>query len=174
VRPNAAGQVVETKEEGSMTVRSMTVRSSLIVFLLAGTGWLVAATSRSPSTGANCGRLDVDWSVEHGDSTYRLRGRYSIASLSGHFMTSISSDAEPDATAVSLCVPEGLYRVTLEPGYTLERVEADAVAGVPAWLVSPNPVVVTAKQGQPASMSLSLVDLPGMAAEPEATCMNGS
>jgi hypothetical protein len=173
--------VLETREESII----MTVRSWLLMFLLTGTGLLVAATNPSPWLGHDCGRLDVAWSVDRGDYSYRLRGRYSIASLGGDFVTSIASDADGDGMGADRCVPPGLYRVTLEPGYTLERVEAEttddvrpALIGesveVPAWLVSPNPVVLTAKQGRRASMGLSLVDLPAAAPDPEATCMSGS
>jgi hypothetical protein len=160
----------------------VTIRSSFSVLLLMITGLLLAAMSRSPWT-EDCGRLAFDWSVEHGDHTYRLRGQYSIASLSGRFATAVSSD--DDREGAELCVPPGLYSVALEPGYTLERVEAhtagevraasEGEAGqlVPALLVS-NPVVVTAQAGHVAAMSLSLVDMAGTSSEPEPTCMSGS
>jgi hypothetical protein len=88
-------------------------------------------------------------------------------------VTSLSNDATPDASSSSVDVPTGLYRVTLEPGYTLERF-GDTVEVVPVSLVSPHPVVILAKEGRIAPLGLSLVDMPGTAAEPEETCMNGS
>jgi len=149
------------------------IRYLLTAFLLVGAGLLVATASRSPGMADHQARLDVNWRLDRGDYTYRLRGRYSIASLSDGFAASISNDATPGASSSSIEVPTGLYRVTLEPGYTLERV-GDGVEVVPASLVSPNPVVIMAKEGRIAPLGLSLVDMPAAAAEPEETCMNGS
>jgi hypothetical protein len=161
------------------------IRYWLLGFLLMGAGLFVAA-SRSPGMADQRARLDVNWSFDRGDYTYRLRGRYSFASLSDDFATSISNAAEPGSSRSSIDLPAGTYRVTLEPGYTLERIEMGAgaqargvlgggtVEVVPASLVSPNPVVITAQGGRIAPLGLSLVDMPGMAADPEATCMDGS
>lgn len=149
------------------------IRYLLTAFLLVGAGLLVATATRSPWMADHPARLDVNWRFERSDYSYRLRGQYSIASLSGDFVTSLSNDATPDASSSSIDVPTGLYRVTLEPGYTLERF-GDTVEVVPASLVSPNPVVIMAKEGRSVPLGLSLVDMPGTTAEPEETCMNGS
>jgi hypothetical protein len=157
-----------------------------IVFLLVGACLLVAAASRWPWLADDRARLAVNWMSDRGDYAYRLRGRYSIASVSEGYVTSISNDTRSDATASYIDVPVGLYRVTLEPGYTLERfvspsadaarrgLVGDSVEVVPASLVSPNPVLVMATEGHIAPLRPSLVDMPGTATEPEATCMNGS
>lgn len=170
-----------TEEEEIVPIRYLPM-----LLLVAGAGLLLAVASRSPWLADTHARLDVDWTFERGDYTYRLRGRYSVASTSGDFVTSISNDATPGTTGSHIDVPTGLYRVTLQPGYTLERfVTQPALATrgalvdstvevVPASLVSPNPVLLMAKEGRVAPLRLSLVDMPGLAAEPEATCMNGS
>jgi hypothetical protein len=148
-------------------------RYLLTAGLLVGAALLVAAASRSsPWLADHQARLDVNWRLDRGDYSYRLRGQYSIASLSDDFVTSVSNDATPDAAGSQLYVPSGLYRVTLEPGYTLERV-GNTVEVVPASLVSPNPVVIMAKEGRTTALGLSLVDMPATTVEPEEACMNG-
>lgn len=160
---------------GTEASESVPLRYLLLALLLVGAGLILAAASRSPWMADHPARLDVRWRLDHGGYTYRLNGRYSIASLNGGFATTLSNDTYAASSSVE--VPTGLYRVTLEPGYTLERFAAADAAGVevvPASLVSPNPVVVLAKNGRIAPLGLSLVDMPGTAVEPEATCMNGS
>jgi hypothetical protein len=157
-----------------------------MVFLLVGACLLTAALRPSSWVGSDRARLSVHWRFDRGDYTYLLRGRYSVTRLSDGHVTSLANDSGSDLGASYIDVPTGLYRVALQPGYTLERFatpSADAAQGgfaagsgevVPASLVSPNPVVVTATEGRIAPLRLSLVDMPGTAPEPEATCMNGS
>jgi hypothetical protein len=162
---------------GTEARESVPFRYLLMALLLVGACLILAGASRSPWMVDHPARLDVRWRLDRDGYTYRLNGRYSISSLRGGFATSLSNEADPGATASSVSVPTGLYRVTLEPGYTLERFAAEAADGVevvPASLVSPNPVVVMAKDGRIAPLGLSLVAMPATAVEPEATCMNGS
>jgi hypothetical protein len=170
---------------------TMSIRYFLITLPLVGAGLLALVGSNSPMLASmmpsgNPARLDVTWRVERGDHAYRLLGRYSIASVTGDFATSIASDPDLEATTSQVYIPKGLYSITLEPGYTLERVAAHArtaalgasdgaaVEAVPASLVSPNPLVVMAQPGGSLPIGLSLIDMPGTALDPTPTCMNGS
>jgi hypothetical protein len=130
--------------------------------------------------------LDFIWTVERGDYTYHLRGRYSIASMPRGFVTSVASTTERDAAVSHVYVPTGLYSLTLDTGYTLERLPARSSEGapettagefvktLPALLVSPNPLIVEAKEGRIAPIGLSLVDLSGVAGEDAPPCMDRS
>jgi hypothetical protein len=168
------------------TAGSVSIGYAFWSSLVLGTVLLVAATTGSLSTTPERARVAVSWSVARGDYVYRLRGRYSISSVTDNFTTSIANGQSPAATVSEISeieVPAGLYRVTLESGYSLER-SGEASAGeasaessvevVPAALLSQNPVLVSAEEGGVARLGLSLVDMPGTAAEPESTCMNGS
>lgn len=158
----------------------------LAALLLVSAGLLIAAASSSVWPHGAPARLQVTWMVERGDYVYRLRGRYSIAGVADDFVTSVASDANPNAATSDVYVPSGSYRVTLEGGYTLERSAAPAADGagegplgtssevVPASVLSANPAVVFATTGRVTRLGLSLVDMPGTVTEPEQTCMNGS
>jgi hypothetical protein len=171
------------------------IRYVLFALLLLGAGLLTAIASDSPSMSDQRARMTFTWMVERGDHTYRLRGRYTITSSSGEFTTSVASDGSLDAAVSSVDVPTGLYSVTLEAGFTLERIAARHGAAshgatgfgaapeptggafvepVPASLVSPNPVTVVAQQGRTAPVGLSLVNLSGAPEEHEASCMYGA
>jgi len=155
--------------------------SSLVAAIL-----LVAAASSAPGAPRATARMTVTWAAERGDYVYRLRGRYSIRGVSDDYATSIANDTSFGAATSDVYVPSGSYRVTLEAGYTLERSPAPSVAAVavapsdasvevvPASLLSGNPLVVFVETGRVARLGLSLVDMPGTAAEPEPTCLNGS
>ena len=157
----------------------------LAAFLLISAALLVASAASSAWPHRAPARLEEAWQVQHGDYVYWLRGRYSIAGLANDFLTTVGNDPGADATTSVVYVPRGMYRVTLEHGYTLERVAngptperceelvALASEAVPASLLS-NPVVILADAEHVTRLGLSLVDMPGTAAEPEPTCMNGS
>lgn len=165
---------------------SALLRGSSLAALVVGASLLAASGS---SGGGPCAPLAARWSADVGEHTYRLRGRYSIASLSGDGSASAASDgAGPAASAeeTDLCVPPGLYRVSLEPGYTLERSpvapgagedpggDSDAAEVVPALLVSPEPLLVSARAGRAATLRLAVVDVSTSTAEPEALCLSDS
>jgi len=168
------------------TAGSVSIGYALLSSLLLGSVLLVAAASGSLSMARERARVAVTWSVTRGDYVYRLRGRYSISSVTDGFATSIANDLSSRDTPSEVYVPAGLYNVTLEAGYTLERFAdpsaegaTDSLAGpsvevVPASLLSLNPVLVSAEAGSIARLGLALVDMPGTAAEPESTCMNGT
>lgn len=166
------------------TAGSVSIGYALSSSLLLGAVLLVAAVS-SLSMARERARVAVTWSVTRGDYVYHLRGRYSISSATDEFATSIDHDASSRSSLSEVDVPAGLYRVTLEAGYTLERsldlsAEApDHLVGasaevVPASLLSLNPMVVSVEEGGIARLGLSLIDMPGTAPEPESTCLNGS
>jgi hypothetical protein len=170
---------------GGSTAGSVSIGYALVSSLLLGSVLLVAAASSWLSMARERARVAVTWSVTRGDYVYRLRGRYSISSFTDGFATSIANDLSSQDAVSEVYVPAGLYYVTLEAGYTLERSDPSAdgapdhlvgaaVEVVPASLLSLNPVLVSAEAGGIARLGLSLVDMPGTAAEPESTCMNGT
>lgn len=161
----------------------MPFRYSIATLPLLGGLWFAAVEDGPPLSGSARARLDVRWMVERGDHTYRLHGRYTVSSVAGDFTANIASDASPDLDESHIELPTGLYRVTLEPGYTLERTpvhsESEASLGViagagvevvPASLVSPNPLLLVVESGRVPPIGLTLIDMPGTGDEPASTC----
>ena len=69
--------------------------------------------------------------------TYRLRD--AVFSISGPQAASLDSEADPDASVLSVQLPGGGYSIDLQDGWRLERLDGMNFVTVQATLISPDP-----------------------------------
>ncbi|MET0343638.1 MAG: hypothetical protein ABW252_21680 [Polyangiales bacterium] len=99
--------------------------------------------------GGAVGALALPLTIASEDALYRLKGSFAVrdATLDGGVTRQLRTDANPDATALRLALPEGSYSVLLEPGWALTRRDAAGETQVAARLVSDNPAWIHVRAG---------------------------
>ena len=123
------------------TLRSLSLCTAMLVCPACGEP---ASVNQEAPAEANLGRLEIALTGETASgNTYVLRNAILTVVGPEHAEYYFDTEADPDAALWSREVPEGEYRLYLEDGWRLDRIEADGsvTEDVPAAYVSNNPQV---------------------------------
>lgn len=114
----------------------------------------LAACSGQSSVEGEVGRIDATLVTQTPNgTTYRLENV--TVTVTGPTSTSlVSDDSDPAETELTTELPVGSYTATLEPGWSLVRLSETGSTGVPATLLSPNPIAVTIHAGEVTRVTL--------------------
>jgi hypothetical protein len=94
---------------------------------------------------------------------YRLRTAVFDVQRSGVLVVSLDSEASPDARALTAELDPGQYEIRLNDGWSLERLDAQAVASpVRGALISPNPVGFGVRDGRVTSVAFTFTTSAGL------------
>lgn len=93
---------------------------------------------------------------------HRLRAAVFDISRAGSVVSSLDSDADPDATALTAELNPGQYQIRLNDGWTLEQLAADGSATpVRAAMISPNPASFEVRNGRVTNVAFTFTTSSG-------------
>jgi hypothetical protein len=111
--------------------------SALVALILVGCADDDVTTAHADGEGSGSLSLAL---VTPARPSFRLRtALFDVETLVGGLLDTLSSEASPEATALELELPRGIYQVELRDGWAIERIDGDASSLVPAALLTPNP-----------------------------------
>jgi hypothetical protein len=159
----------------------MTIKAWFVAFLCcSGMGLAVVDPDHPPEPAP--GRIDIAWVASKPLGTVRLQGRFVISALNGNVSTSVSNRASPNVDTSQVEVPPGLYSVTLDEGFELQREGPGAEPSGSSGSLAPSPVLVLAQAGHTTHVALAIGTRPEQPEQPEpveaaeafasATCIN--
>lgn len=96
------------------------------------------------------GTLALALTGQTNGTTYRLRN--AIFDIAGPTMTTLNSESDPNGAVLAATLATGGYSITLENGWSLEKVGAMGAQTVNATLASPNPTSFMVGSGSTASV----------------------
>jgi hypothetical protein len=131
--------------------RSLGLVFALCVGALSLTACASGSGDKAPSAhDGNVGTLALALTGQTNGTTYRLRN--AIFDIAGPTMTTLDSESDPNGAVLATTLATGGYSITLESGWSLEKLGPMGAQTVSAALASPNPTSFMVGSGSTASV----------------------
>lgn len=138
--------------------------SRLMGFVLALTAGTLAVTGCASGAGdqgsdeaheGNVGTVALSLTGQANGKTYRLR--HATFDVTGPTTTTLDSETDPNGTILAATLATGGYSITLQDGWSLERLDPMGAQTVSAQLGSPNPQSFMIGSGSTARVAFQFV-----------------
>lgn len=133
------------------TVRSHIACGRRLALAILVTNLLACAEPPELASLGEVGELSVPLTVTSAGQTYRLSATFVLRAQpvpDAPVLRTLSTQADPDATTLRATLDPGRYFVFLQPGWVLERFDADHREPLEAHLTSDNPRVIDIGRGE--------------------------